>query len=544
MKNRSIYWIVGGMLIALVGIIWIQATWVLKAVDQQEKAFGLHVSDAMNLVNEAVDERESIFVFEEKYGDVDSLVNEVIVRSGVVPPRPPRPPKSRVLEHRVHGKSSGGAAVASEDEDVHISVGSGQAGVTINVDRKQENWISHNEVIVIEDSNSEWERTKEKLENIEQDKIRRAHRTMRRYSIERLLGADLKERLPFDELKKQTRQALRKEGIREPFELAVFNSEKQTYEKGYMTRGFKPEQENLTYLKKMFPSDRGLFEKYELVLQFDKIDGTHMRPIQRMAGLGTLFTLLIVLSFGLSIHFIYKQKKISKIKNDFINNMTHELKTPLASISLATSSINHDEVINKPEEIKRYTSLIAEEQKRMNQHVERVLEIAALQKGDVNFHCETQDLNQIISDAHKRIHMHLQEAKATYTFDSSVNDALIHGDKHHLTNVFTNLIDNSLKYRSEARTLEIHVALKLEKDQFQISIRDNGIGMSKKEQRLAFDRFYRANMGDVHNQKGFGLGLSYVKSTIEAHRGKVEINSESHKGTTIKICIPKLQTNE
>ena len=216
--------------------------------------------------------------------------------------------------------------------------------------------------------------------------------------------------------------------------------------------------------------------------------------------------------------------------------MTHELKTPLASISLASSSIIHPEVINKPEEIRKYTTIIESEKDRINSHIERVLDIATLDKGDLKLDLNPTDLIPIIHSSLKNVSLSLTEIDAKHSFKSKLDTAPINADEFHLTNVLTNVLDNSIKYRKDA----LHIDIELSKSgtNYIISITDNGIGMTSKEQGLAFDKFYRAQTGKIHNSKGFGLGLSYVKGIVLQHKGTVELKSKPQSGTTVIIKLP------
>ena len=225
------------------------------------------------------------------------------------------------------------------------------------------------------------------------------------------------------------------------------------------------------------------------------------------------------------------------MKNDFINNMTHELKTPLASISLAASSIRHPQVVERPEEVKRFADIISDEERKINAHIEQVLEIASLDRSEMQLNFENCELLNLLNKSVRTIELSLKNVEGDVQFDSKVDRAPILADALHLINVFTNILDNSIKY-SEGRP-QIVVQVREDANTYCISIRDKGIGMSSSEQKQAFDKFYRAERGDIHNRKGFGLGLSYVKSIVEAHHGRVEIQSEKNVGTCVFVYIPQ-----
>ena len=217
--------------------------------------------------------------------------------------------------------------------------------------------------------------------------------------------------------------------------------------------------------------------------------------------------------------------------------MTHELKTPLASISLAAASISHPKVIENPNEISRFVTVIKSEEQRINAHVERVLDFAALDSRDLKMDFERLELLDVLQTSISTIQLSINAVDGVLNFNSMIKSASIEGDEFHLVNVFTNVLDNSIKY-SKAN-LEIDVSISENENSYCVIISDNGIGMRKKSQKLAFDKFYREETGNIHTRKGFGLGLSYVKSIIEAHQGEVELESELNKGTTVRIRLPK-----
>lgn len=374
------------------------------------------------------------------------------------------------------------------------------------------------------------------LKELDEARAHHVRSMVQHHTIERILNGSIKDRISKKELHKKLKTALKQEGIHGPFEYAVYNNKKKDYESGYISKGFDKKQKDQLYSKMLFPSDRRKKSEFELIVQCNDRGGYVWNGVQQMALLSALFTILILFSFGYSLYFIFKQKKISKIKNDFINNMTHELKTPLASISLASASINHPEVISKPEEIKKFTAIIESEKHRMNSHIERVLDIATLDKGDLKLDLNPTDLVSIIQSSIKNVSLSLSEIEAKQSFRAEMDSAPMNADEFHLINVLTNVLDNSIKYRRS--NLEIDIELKTEGKHYLLVVKDNGIGMSSKEQGLAFDKFYRAETGNIHNSKGFGLGLSYVKSIIEQHQGEVSMKSQPNKGTTVTIKLP------
>lgn len=249
------------------------------------------------------------------------------------------------------------------------------------------------------------------------------------------------------------------------------------------------------------------------------------------------FVLLIVISFfAYTLFIILKQKRLSEIQKDFINNMTHEFKTPISTIAVSTEVLKDPGIINYPERLYNYTSIIEKENTRLKQQVERVLQMARLDKEDIGLKKEAVDVHAIINDALKNFSHTLSEKGAEVKLDLGAGQSIVDADRLHLTNVFHNLIDNAVKYCDCNPFLEISTAVS--NRDIVISVKDNGIGINPEHQKRVFQKFYRVPTGNVHDVKGFGLGLSYVKTIIEAHKGTIRLESELKKGCKFLITLP------
>jgi len=273
-----------------------------------------------------------------------------------------------------------------------------------------------------------------------------------------------------------------------------------------------------------------------LVVSFENQD-THLvySKLGTYLGAALLMTLLVVFIIIYLLKTIFSQEKLSKIKNDFINNMSHELKTPLATIQFASANIELDEILKSPADIKTFTRVIKQESSRMNEHIERILLTERAQRGEINLMWDPVDLHEVINSAIQNFTIKTENDIHLMTRYEAEN-AIIQGDKTHLTGVFSNLIDNAIKYSSG--TIDIAIATQNSTSGVEIQITDKGIGISRENTARIFDKFYRVNSGNIHNIKGFGLGLSYVKAIIEAHKGHIAVKSELGKGSTFMIFLP------
>jgi two-component system, OmpR family, phosphate regulon sensor histidine kinase PhoR len=249
-----------------------------------------------------------------------------------------------------------------------------------------------------------------------------------------------------------------------------------------------------------------------------------------------LFVAVILGCFAYTINVIFRQKKLSEMKNDFINNMTHEFKTPIATISLASDSITNPSVIGNPDKIKRFADIIRQENKRMNGQVEKVLQMAVIERGSINLNLSSVDLHQVIEQALGNITLQVERKDGTTKAILNAQKSIIEGDANHISNIINNLLDNANKYSPEHP--DITVSTRNVSNGVEVTITDKGIGMTKEAKKKIFEKFYRVHTGNVHDVKGFGLGLSYVKTMITAHKGSIDVHSELGKGSSFVVFFP------
>ena len=255
-----------------------------------------------------------------------------------------------------------------------------------------------------------------------------------------------------------------------------------------------------------------------------------------------VFTCIIFTAFFITIRALLNQKKLSEIKSDFINNMTHEFKTPLATISLAVDALRNEKVINDRQKMDYFSGIIKDENKRMNKQVETILQAALLDKQEIQLNVQPTHAHQLINAALNNISLPLkQKGGRLEVHFKAVNDCIM-ADDVHFTNIINNLLDNAIKYSKEDDLVIKLTTLNLN-NHIRIRIEDNGIGMNKETVQRIFEKFYRAHTGNIHNVKGFGLGLSYVKTIVDAHRGKIKVESAAGKGSCFTIDLAVLKNN-
>ncbi len=326
-------------------------------------------------------------------------------------------------------------------------------------------------------------------------------------------------------------QKLAEENIDLDFEFAIYSN-------GLAT---KVQSENFEYSKKSpykvpIFYDENRQTPYKLLVNFPDDKSFILSSILGMILLSIVFTTIIIIAYTSALYQLIKQRKISEIKTDFINNMTHEFKTPIATINLALDAIRNPTIIDNKEKVKRYLSMIKEENKRMHAQVENVLRISKLEKNELNISKDRVKLHDIIDDAITHVELIVEDRQGSINTFLDASKSSVLANETHFTNVIVNILDNAIKYSPNAP--EIEVSTENVGTNIILKIKDNGSGMSKTAVKRVFEKFYREHTGNIHNVKGHGLGLAYVKRIVDDHHGYVSVESEKGKGSTFSIKLP------
>lgn len=273
-----------------------------------------------------------------------------------------------------------------------------------------------------------------------------------------------------------------------------------------------------------------------LSLHFPHEKNYLMKTLWLTLSMSGLIIVVLILAFYYTINTIHKQKKYTQVKNDFIGNMTHEFKTPISTIALAGEMLGDASVNKTPEKVDRFVKMIQEENKRLGVLVESVLQTAVLDKGDFKLKRSEFDLHEVINSAMEKVQLQVGQKQGQLKAWLNAENPVLFADKVHITNIVYNLLDNALKYSKEIP--EISISTQNMSNGILMSVQDKGIGISKENQKKVFEQFYRVSTGNVHNIRGFGLGLSYVKAIVHKHGGDITVDSELGKGTTFKVYLP------
>jgi len=501
MKKNAIWAIIGLMSAAVIGVVWLQMDLIRTAIQVNEDRFDKNVYNALNEVVKrlgAEEQRRAISMYGNGY-------------------------VTQYLESGQHRKK----LISREEWNRHLP-----GAKNFTEGDPMDHFLDQiSQVCVCDDC----------IEN-----PKNPYRQLFAFYDQALPEVPLEERINPATLEMLVRQELTNRGVDTKYDYGVYSRAKQSFVifndhfvvEERSPREILPGYRNIfnsRYRVHLFPEEMpspGL-----LMIHFPS-RGTFVWRSLWLNFLGSiLFTAIILFSFGYTIHVIFRQKKLSEMKTDFINNMTHEFKTPIATISLAVDSINSPMVTTDVEKVKRFAGIIREENRRMNNQVEKVLQIALLDRNDFTLKLSPVNMNEAITQAVRNIELQVEKRGGKVELDLQAREPVVKGDQTHIESILNNLLDNANKYSPGEP--EILVRTRDVKEGVEVSIQDHGIGLTKEARKQIFEKFFRVHTGDRHDVKGFGLGLSYVKKMMDAHRGQIRVQSELGKGSTFILTFPK-----
>ena len=522
--NKKIFFpLIAVMTLALVGIIFVQAFWIKTTLDNKERQFSLNVNQALKSVSEQIQSREMrdyLAVYQKLIDSIGSPKESQLTAVFKYVDRNENTNQTYIYSH----------GILEEDYNVSPSLFSSESIDTASI--KDYKGIQTTTII-----DEAFDREMQNMSSIE--RLQRVERLSlidkAKYASVFMELASLKpihRRLTNLELDFLLQRELRDRDIDIPFQYRVFNGD-------FATKIGSDDYINLEkfnkYQSPLFVNENGESE-FELVIVFPERKLFLRSSLINLMILSLLFTITIIIAFVTTINQIFKQKKVSEIKSDFINNMTHEFKTPIATIKLAIDAIENVNVQNDKKKTSQYLKMIKDENERMNMQVENVLRISQLEKKE-------NIINKIECNAHEIIDESLLHLDLLFKNSQALIDVKLDSKKFNfkasygdLVNVFVNVLENSIKYSKDRPEIKIFT---YDEDSFFVTeISDKGMGMSSSVKEKIFDKFFRETTGNIHDVKGHGLGLSYVKKIIDLHDGMIYVESKVGRGTTFTIKIP------
>lgn len=516
-KRQRFSGILALMIISLFGIIAVQIFWVRKAISVRDEQFAQHVNHALLNAAYRIERNQNAF-FVSKF------------MAGMAGKAHNRQEESLIMTL---------SDFSSPHSNEHV--------IDLSKAKKEENGdtetITYKLDTVLDNGNMSFQAyssvTKNKGVHQQQGIGQQLNDLMEQMFFEfNIKDRPIEERIDFSTLKPTLAFELRNAGIDLPFEFAVTDSKGAPF-KNLSSKGYKSQKH--TFKTSLFPNDFAQHDEKLSVYFPDRrnlIYNTVMLPIWG----SIIFTIIILITFWVTMRTMLDQKRTSEVKTDFVNNMTHEFKTPLATIQLAADSIASPSVIGEPEKIQRFVGIIKEENRRMNRQVETVLQMSMLDKKDFNLNLQPTHIVPIIEKAVSNISLQVEHRNGTIRFDNNSRNDFARVDQSHFINVIYNLLDNANKYSIDTPP-EITVTTRNIGTDLLIAVSDRGIGMDKETQEKVFEKFYRHQMGNVHTVKGFGLGLSYVKAIVLSCKGEIKVSSQKGEGSTFEIWLPTIDEN-
>ena len=345
----------------------------------------------------------------------------------------------------------------------------------------------------------------------------------------------IEERIDFKKLNNYLKTEFINNGLNLPFVFSVINKDGNVvYQSGEFQK--QPIASDVI-TQVLFPNDPP--SKLNYLRVYFPTKGDYISSSITFIVPSVIFSLILLITFVFTIYIVFRQKKLSEMKNDFINNMTHEFKTPISTISLAGQMLNDETVLKSPTMMKHVSQVITDETKRLRFQVEKVLQMSLFDRGTATIRLKDVDAHAIIDNVVSTYRIKAEKFGGHITADFSAEDSIVNVDEMHFTNVIFNLLDNAIKYRREDVAPELSISTcNIGDEKLEIRISDNGIGMKKEDLKKIFEKFYRVHTGNRHDVKGFGLGLAYVSKMIELFKGTIKAESELNKGTTFIITLP------
>jgi two-component system phosphate regulon sensor histidine kinase PhoR len=529
------------MLLSIIGIIWVQIVWISNAVGIQNDSFNNRVSVSLNNAANAIESSRKMNFFNNFMLTEPNVFNDTPLdikeyfSIGSYPSVPGNKISVRITNQSV--KSNSDSAIVTTvnrsfsfpadtsviSDSVTYVVAAPDSSGKMNIVKGGNDFNADSRAVYIRQNEFlDWVKKRaSEFQNMSNQMISEI------YQWEKTLELDNKE------IDYTLKRALAFTRIQTPYEYAIIKD--GVVQDGTFKKSRKNDFLKSNYMVELFP---GNLIRQNLILSvvFPERANYVLGSMAWILGGSMLFSLFILATFALSLYFIIRQKKISEMKSDFINNMTHEFKTPIATISLAADTITNPKVINDEISIRHFISMIKKENSRMNKKVETILQIASLDKKEIEFKYENVSVHSIIEHAIETIDIQVKQRNGKINLNMEASEPVVYGDSEHLTNLVNNLLDNAIKYSPESP--EITVKTKNNEKGLILIVEDKGIGMTKAVQNKIFERFYRQSSGNVHNVKGFGLGLNYARAIIEAHKGNITVFSEPGEGSRFEIFLP------
>ena len=505
MKKKTIWMVATIMGLSFLALLFLQIKYISEMVTMKKEQFDESVTRSLNQVSRNLELNETLRFLEK---DVSAA--------------------------RRSQQASDTVVTSALDLDTDLPHGTGYTSFEMKVN--DVNPSSVPKVLIVSNDRRTLSQTNKTMQEIVRNRYVYQKALLDRVVMNILYSASekpLEERVNYKLLDRDLQVELQSNGINIPYHFTVTTQEGREV---YRCPDYDEEGEEYTYEQVLYRNDPS--NKTGIVrIHFPQMNNYIFNSIRFMIP-AIIFTLILLLTFIFTIVVVFRQKRYSEIKNDFINNMTHELKTPISSISLAAQMLNDDSLSKSPAMMKHIGGAIQEESKRLRFLVEKVLQMSMFDKQDTIFKKKELDLNELMESVANTFTLRVEHTGGKIMTEVGAVDSTIFVDEIHFTNVIFNLIDNAIKYRKPDQPVNLLLRTWNEGDRVLMSVKDDGVGIKKENLKKIFEKFYRVHKGNVHDVKGFGLGLAYVKNIVDLHKGDIKVESDYGKGTKFTISLP------
>lgn len=513
MRKSTIWLFTGVMVFAFIGLLYLQVTYIRNMMESQEQQFNEAVKRSLYQVSRNLELDQATRVLT---GQFD------VARKKYLPKN-----KSLTYSQRLITREQQRLSITTDGTSTTTTVEIGGGGMEIVKNPLIDIVPSYGKNDLVSASIDLQEAYQERYFDV-QDLLKEAMKILMKPD-----PAPIEERISFKSLDAYIRSELANNNLMLPYHFAIVEKDKHIV---YKTLDFKEDDMKHAYTQVLFPKDPPQ-RLYTLLVSFPDQQDYLLRSIGFIAP-SVAFTLVLLIVFILTIFIVFRQKRLSEMKTDFINNMTHELKTPVATISLASQMLKDGGVNKSPQLFSHISGVINDETKRLSFLIEKVLQMSLFERNKTTLKMKELDANDLLANIAHTFVLRVEKIGGALDVDLEALDSTIYVDEMHFTNVLFNLMENAVKYRKEDVPLKLYAKTYNEGDKILISVRDNGIGIKKENLKKIFERFYRVHTGNRHDVKGFGLGLAYVKKIIDDHNGSIRVESEYGVGTVFSIALP------
>ncbi len=525
MKKNTIWAVTIILSITLIALILVQSYWIRNALKIKEEQFGQLVTKGLDNVVDEIEQREMVY---QVYNEVEPYQNSN--QSGSKEDNY----KSNRLQRSLYGLE-----MINQEKDLYRIENLDSLDFDATLEYFNGNFQVNTKSNFIIEKFSKEELLK--IDNMDAEFATKLadKRVFVENIVNKLIQVDVKleERIDKETLNEILGKEFQKMGLDLNYKFCVIG---QHHKVVFQSDDYDAETSSKIFRVQLFPNDFFASENY-LNIYFPSERRYILRSTGFMSISSILLMIIVFTGFSLSIHIMFKQKRLSRVKNDFVNNMTHELKTPISTISLASQMLKDKSIPKENKNLDNISNIIDDESKRLSYQVEKVLKTALFDQGKIKLKPRELDIHQNIDSVIKNFTLQIKKREGQITKQLKAQNPILKVDEVHFTNILFNLLDNAVKYSPDKPVISISTSDT--NRHFELVVEDKGIGIKKADQKRIFDQFYRVSTGNVHDVKGFGLGLNYVKKIVEAHGGVIDLSSEPLKGSAFKIRIPKTNNN-